>query len=251
MVALYFVLAFGITWTLSIPSLLAKYEVIGGPPEKWMPLAGLGAFGPMFAAMVTSKVEGTGIKALFRRLAIHTSAKWYAIALLLPGGTFAVAAAVWNVAGHSEPLFYPPNAAPFVIAAIVFPFGEEIGWRGFALPRLLERTSALGSSAILGVLWALWHIPMNVLQGEGVGMTLAFVPLMVAGSTFFTWLFQRSNGSLLVAVLTHVGVHLNNPARASPGRMFPLALETAGWCVVGIVLVVADRKAWLSTHVSR
>lgn len=243
MVVLYFALAFAITWGLAIPSLLAKYDVIAGPPEKFMPLVGLGAFGPMLAAMIASKVEGAGIKALFRRLVIRTSAKWFAIALVLPGATFAVTALAWNLLGHDEKLLYPPNAAPFAIAAIVFPFGEEVGWRGFALPRLLDRTgSPIASSAIVGVLWALWHVPMNVLQGAGMDMTLAFVPLMVAGSIFFTFLFQRSNGSLLVAILTHVGVHLNNPARASPERILPLVLETAGWCVLAIGLVAFDRS---------
>jgi hypothetical protein len=131
MTTLYFALAFAITWGLQLPALLARAGVLDGPPERYMMLVGLGAFGPMMAAMIAARVEGTGLRALFAPLGTsRVGVQWYLAALLLPGGIFVVAAAIWNAFGHAEPLVYPPDNAAFVAAALVFPFGEEVGWRG-------------------------------------------------------------------------------------------------------------------------
>jgi membrane protease YdiL (CAAX protease family) len=241
----FFVLAFAITWGLQLPTLLASYEVIAGPPEKYMALVGLGAFGPMFAAMIAARVEGTGIRALFRRLGIwRVGGHWYLVAILAPGGLFVVAAGLYNLLGHHEPLLYPPNAPAFVAAAIVFPFGEEVGWRGFALPRLIERVGPIAASAIIGVLWTAWHIPMLALQGVSPMMYLVFVPLMLGGSVFFTWLFQHTRGSLLLAVLAHVGTHLNNPGHSMPGRSAPMVIHMVAYVVLAVVLIAVDRSVW-------
>jgi membrane protease YdiL (CAAX protease family) len=147
MVGVYFALAFAITWSLQMLALLAKYEVIAGPPEKYMALVGLGAFGPMFAAMIASKIDRTGIRALFRPLKTwRVGAKWYAIALLGPGLVFVAIAAPFG-----ERLLYLPSQPAFALAAICFPFGEEIGWRGFALPRLQDRIGPIAASVVIGV----------------------------------------------------------------------------------------------------
>jgi len=82
------------------------------------------------------------------------------------------------------------------------PVGEEIGWRGYALPRLLARRSAAVSAVALGVVWALWHLPLvlsDPLTREPVPFLLQIVPL----SVLFTWVFVHTNGSLLPAVLFH------------------------------------------------
>jgi membrane protease YdiL (CAAX protease family) len=163
MAGVYFALAFAITWSLQMPALLAKVEVIPGPPEKYMALVGLGAFGPMFAAMIASTIDGSGVKALFRPLRIwNVGWIWYAIALLGPGLIFIAVALPFG-----ERLFYLPSNAAYVLAAICFPFGEEVGWRGYALPRLQDRIGPLAASAVIGIFWMLWHIPMLTLQGVG------------------------------------------------------------------------------------
>ncbi|HSQ62702.1 MAG TPA: type II CAAX endopeptidase family protein [Polyangiaceae bacterium] len=245
MTALYFVLAFVVTWGLQLPALLAREGVIAGPPERYMALVGLGAFGPMLAAMIAARVEGTGLGALFRPLGTwRVGVSWYLAALLVPGAIFVVAASSWNALGHDEPLLYLPDNAAFVAAAIVFPFGEEVGWRGFALPRLIRSMGPLAASAILGVLWAFWHVPMLTLQGAPPAFYCAFVPFMVGGSVLFTWIYGHTRGSLLLAVLTHVGVHLNNPGHAMPARYAPMVIHTVAYVILAGVLLVVDRAAW-------
>jgi len=245
MTALYFVLAFAITWGLQLPALLASRGVIAGPVDRYMALVGLGAFGPMLAAMIAVRVEGIGIRGLFRPLLTwRVGAWWYLAALVLPGAIFVVAAAAYNVVGHHEQLVYPPNQPAFVAAAMVFPFGEEVGWRGFALPRLRDRYGPLAASAIIGVLWTFWHVPMLTLQGVSPMLYLVFVPFMVCGSVLFTWIYQHTRGSLLLAVLAHVGAHLNNPGHAMPGRATPMVIHTVAYVLLATVLVACDRRAW-------
>jgi uncharacterized protein len=240
---LYFALAFAITWALQLPALLASRGVIPGTADRYMALVGLGAFGPMFAAMIAARVEGTGVRALFRPLGIwRVKPWWYLAALALPGAIFVVAAGAYNLLGHDEPLLYPPNQPAFVAAAVVFPFGEEVGWRGFALPRLRDKYGPLAASAIIGVLWTLWHIPMLTLQGVSPVLYLVFVPFMVGGSVLFTWIYQHTRGSLLLAVLTHVGAHLNNPGHAMPGRYTPMVIHTVAYVLLAVVLVACDRS---------
>jgi membrane protease YdiL (CAAX protease family) len=242
MVVLYFVLAFAVTWGLQLPAVLAARGAIAGPPERYMALVGLGAFGPMAAAMIASRVEGSGVRALFAPLGRwRVAVRWYLAALCVPGAIFVVAAGAYNALGHAEPLVYPPNQAAFVAAAIVFPFGEEIGWRGFALPRLRDRVGPLAASVIIGVLWTFWHVPMLTLQGVSPVLYLVFVPFMVGGSIFFTWIYQHTRGSLLVAVLVHVGAHLNNPGHAMPARSTPMIIHTIAYVLLALALVRLDR----------
>jgi membrane protease YdiL (CAAX protease family) len=213
-----------------------------------MALVGLGAFGPMAAAMIASSLDGTGIKALLRPLATwRVGARWYVIALLVPGLIFVVVAGVYDLLGHAEPLLYPPNSAAFVAAAVVFPVGEEIGWRGYALPRLRDRWGPLAASVVIGVLWTLRHVPMLALQGVSPALYVVFVPFLVGGSVLFTWIYQHTRGSLLLAVLAHVGAHLNNPGHALPGRSTPMILHTAAYVLLALALVTLDRRTWLSS----
>jgi membrane protease YdiL (CAAX protease family) len=245
MIALYFVLAFVITWSLQLPAVLAARGWISGPPERYMMLVGLGAFGPAAAAMVAARVESTGVRALLRPLGTwRVGAQWYLAALLLPGAIFVIAASTYNALGHHEQLLYLPNTPAFVAAAVVFPLGEEIGWRGFALPRLIERFGPLTASVIIGVLWTFWHVPMLTLQGVSPELYLVFVPFMVGGSVLFTWVFRHTRGSLFLAVLMHVGAHLNNPGHAMPQRATPMVIHMVAYVLLATALVLGDRRAW-------
>lgn len=233
----FFVLAFAFTWLVQLPALLAHAGIIAGPPEKYLALVGLGAFGPMAAAMVCSPRD---LRALFRPLAAwRANPIWYAASLLVPGAIFVAAAALYNLAGHSEPLFYLPDQPAFVLALFVFSFGEEIGWRGFALPRLSERFGPLAASVIIGFFWALWHIPMLTLQGVPLSPSLyaVFVAYMIGASVFLTWIMGRTRGSLIFVMLGHAGGHLNNSGHALPGHATPIVLHAIAYVVLAAALV--------------
>jgi membrane protease YdiL (CAAX protease family) len=91
--------------------------------------------------------------------------------------------------------------------------GEEFGWRGFALPRLQRRYSALVSGLVVGVLWLLWHIPMFFIEGMGqyrMAQEWGFLPAflgygvsVISSAVTFVWLFNNTRGSVLIVAVYH------------------------------------------------
>ena len=120
--------------------------------------------------------------------------------------------------------------------------GEEIGWRGFLLPALLRRMGPLAASVVLGVVWGLWHLPIDLAVGfglHGIGAVVARVFFAVPLSVLFTWFFLRSGGSMLVALLLHTSINVMGDLGLSSfeasGVVFFL-VETAA----ALVVVVAS-----------
>jgi membrane protease YdiL (CAAX protease family) len=253
----FFALTFAITWSLQAPSTLATLGAIAGPAEKFLPLAGLGAFGPMLAAIALSsrRAGGAGVRALFAGIAPKRELwRWYVFALVVPGLLLAVPLALYGaVTGRAVgPLVYPPDAPERWIALVFFSFGEEIGWRGYALPRLMARYGALGASLIVGALWTLWHGPMFVMEGSALRMMILAAPLMLGGSVLYTWAYRRTERSLLVALLLHAGAHLNNSFRALPTNTLPATIHAIAYTALAALLIAFDREtfAWRSAGAS-
>lgn len=252
MTALFFALAFGITWLVQLPAVLATFGVIRGPAAPYMNLAGVGLFGPMLAALIVARIdpEGPGARTLLRlilRWRVHP--RWYVLALVLPAlGFLAVRAAYGLIARDAGAWLYPPADAQHAAALVVAPIGEEIGWRGFALPRLQQRYGRLTASVILGALWGLWHLMMYLIADVPPPVLLLSLLLLIPGSIVFSWLYNRSGGSLLIAILAHVGVHLSNPNQALPGDATPFHLNFVAYLVLAAA-VLADRAAWRTAAV--
>jgi membrane protease YdiL (CAAX protease family) len=101
------------------------------------------------------------------------------------------------------------SLSPLAVVVFVLVVGEEVGWRGFALPRLLERQSALQASLVLGLLWGLWHLPTFFIPGTPqAGIPIpAHLVYVIALSVLFTWMYLHTRGSLLLATLFHGAVN--------------------------------------------
>jgi uncharacterized protein len=131
-----------------------------------------------------------------------------------------------------------------VILTLTDGLGEELAWRGFALPRLLTHHNALVASLILGVLWALWHLPLVWTEGATMYQQPIWLFLMdiMATSVLFTWVFLHTRGSVLIAMLFHgaTNLFLVSPDVASTGDLeLPVLAMVAKWVLVAIVLLVA------------
>jgi membrane protease YdiL (CAAX protease family) len=137
-------------------------------------------------------------------------------------------------AGAKLPLFILPF---FLVDAISN--GEEIGWRGYLLPRLGKRHTPLESSIIVGLLWGIWHLPRYLEQGGGP--FVLFMIRIVADSILYTWLFNRTGGSLLLTTIFHAS---GNTAGAflplSPGSNAILIFLT--WITALVVLKYQAEK---------
>jgi membrane protease YdiL (CAAX protease family) len=154
--------------------------------------------------------------------------------------------AVYRLFGGGEAgrWLYPPQHGQHVAAMIAVSIGEEPGWRGFALPRLQRRHGVLKASLLLGLVWALWHTMMWMLQGLTLTTFVVAMVIILAGSVVFSWIYNHTRGSLLVAILAHVGAHLNNPFHALPANVTPFVIYTVAMVVAAFALVLVDRKIW-------
>jgi len=184
--------------------------------------------------------------ALFKRFFIwRVQWKWYLVALLLfPVLQFAsVALTSWLTdipADYSSPMIRDvvPLSAPLgvlVVPWIVFEIltnGEEMGWRGYVLPRLQARYNALVASLIVGVIWSVWHLPKFFGTGSSSGHSFLWFTLFhLAASILYTWLYNNSRGSLLLVTLFHA-------ASNTAGMFLPISFATAGGIMSNLVIVL-------------
>ncbi|HEY6727040.1 MAG TPA: type II CAAX endopeptidase family protein [Polyangiaceae bacterium] len=235
----FFVLTFAITWGLQLPGVFAQRGLLPGPMPVYLALAGLGIFGPMVAATVLAfhDAGGAGARQLYTpllRWRVHPG--WYVVAVVVPGLLFTLLLTGLNLAGRAGPTSYFP-ASGAIAFALVISVAEEVGWRGYALPRLEQRFGAFAASTLLGVIWYLWHLPMFVGQGRPLDLVLVKLLYFTGASLMFNWIYKGTNGSLLLAVLTHVGGHLNNSFRALPDEVAPLVAQSIIYAGLGLCLM--------------
>ncbi|HOY16838.1 MAG TPA: type II CAAX endopeptidase family protein [Haliscomenobacter sp.] len=215
--SIFFLLAYAISWLLWSPLWLPFFNV---KTEAFLPYQhGFGGLGPLLAAFLTTAIfDGKpGLHLLWKRLFQWKPLTWTAIAIFLPfvfalpGGLMARfsdgAYPDFSKMGTSGE-FPELNILGFLLYNIVFfGYGEEVGWRGFVLPRLQEKYSALAATLLLSVFWAGWHLPLFAYRPGYASMNVAGVIgwffSIVAGAVLFTWLFNGSRGSLLACALFH------------------------------------------------
>lgn len=133
-----------------------------------------------------------------------------------------------------------------VLLLLVPALVEEIGWRGLALPRLQERLGPVRASLAVGLLWAVWHYPLWIVQDGGIAASMLWITLGMIGASFaYTWLFNIGGGSVLTAIVLHAGEN------AWTGNAFDILFETEHGLAyvarqlaaigIAVVLVVATR----------
>ena len=243
----FFILVFGLTWVVGVPRAAGAPLVTVGQAWTWAP-----AIATLLAAALTggrAAVSELGARLVRWRVGWQ----WYLVVILGPAVFSLVVAGVYVMLGGSWADAAPPaiREGPLVmlplfllILTLTDGLGEELAWRGFALPRLLSRHNALVASLILGVIWALWHLPLvwtegNAMYHQPIWLLLVDIP---AKSILFTWVFLHTRGSVLLAMLFHGATNLFivSPDVASTGDLtLPLLAAVAKWVLVVVVIVVA------------
>ncbi|MBD0293034.1 MAG: CPBP family intramembrane metalloprotease [Jiangellaceae bacterium] len=255
----FFLLAFSVTWAVWVPNVLAPDSVAGTLAPFW-------TYGPATAAVIVAALTGTLRDLGSRLVRWRVGWQWYAVVLLGPAAFYAALAALHAVFGWSGELDQP-NAfrsglialLPLFLALVLTDgLGEETGWRGFALPRMLERTGPMPPSLVLGVIWALWHLPLfwtagRPLYGEPFVIMLIELPAM---SVLYTWLFQHTAGSALLAVIFHgslsmFAVSATTQADTVRSALIILALKWALAGAVGLYWMRRSRTADVVTQRSQ
>ncbi len=250
----YFLLTYAVTWSCFITVVKISHGPTSAAPTLALVrgfLLLLGTFAPSLVALgITARDEGRpGVRALLRRiLQWQVGTRWYLFALAyLPAIKFSVAL-VHRVMTGSWPRFGTEPWYIIVVAiAISTPVqaGEEIGWRGYALPRMAARLGLARASILLGLIWSAWHLPIFFLPGADKYRqsfpvwTLQVVALSVA----ITWLYAHTNGSLLLIMLMHSAVNqtvgIVPSANVNPGNPFTLSVSLVMWLTAAFLWITA------------
>jgi uncharacterized protein len=229
--ATFLVLAYGLSWTWWVPMALsgARVRVGSGHPSHFP-----GLLGPALAAVIVTMVRDgmAGMRDLLRRMCRwHPRAPWsVAAAVVSPLGTMLAVMLVLKAAGRSPRVADfgrmngLPELSPIVLWLVLWVwngFGEEAGWRGFALPHLQKLYGPLGGTLMLAAAWAGWHAPMffilETYRSLGLAMVPGFVLSLAAGAVLLTWLYHRAGDSILAAALWHGSFNLVTGTQAAQG----------------------------------
>jgi membrane protease YdiL (CAAX protease family) len=201
--------------------------------------------GPLLAALILLPVIGgwPAVRDLFRRIGRwRVGLRWYALALLLPVVLTLSAVGINLLLGATVvAAFERPGLAEltvrFVFILVWIGLGEEPGWRGFALPRLLVGRSALAAALILGLIHAVWHLPLYGVEYDSADV-LPWAISVFCFSIVICWVVLRTGGSVLMAIL----MHASNNTVALVWRMFEggdqLRLWWV-WCVLWVATAAA------------
>jgi membrane protease YdiL (CAAX protease family) len=259
--AVRFDLAWFLIGTFAWAWLLWGYWVVAMPTgglqisPAFIACAIIGGLAPSLAALAVSWFAG-GRRALRELLA--SLAKWRVhfgiialVLLLAPAATFVSVGLQSMLIG---PLRWPD---PSLLAmALVWPvlaaLGEELGWRGFLLPRLETRLNLLPAALLIGALWGLWHLPADFIALKGYGglFWLAFLingPIVLtAHSVIMAWIWRATGGSTFAVVLYHASITASAIVAPSAGSegwpgILAAAIGAAIVCVAAIVLVIVRR----------
>jgi membrane protease YdiL (CAAX protease family) len=211
----YFALAFGLTWIIEIVWWLLGISLETALGQALLILA---MSGPAIAAIGLTYLtqDEMGRRDYWLRIIDlkRISVRWYLVIFLFAPALYGLAALLDVFSGGSGATWGKTLAQltiiPSLLTIFLTPFLEELGWRGYALDQLQSRWSALVSSLILSIAWALWHLPLSFSKGTyqhslGVGslgfwtFMIGFIPVTL----LFTWIFNNNCRSTLSAILFH------------------------------------------------
>lgn len=245
----FFLIAFLVAWLFFITgSLLSENTPLSTLAHG---LIFIGAISPGFVAIfMTAKTQGSaGVKLLLEKISFkNTGVQWYLFALTFMALIKGLAALVFFLLYNSWPLF---GTTPWyvMLGAIAVSMwvqaGEEIGWRGYALPLMANKFGLAPASILLGILWAVWHLPLFYLEAaDTFHQSFPLYVLQVTGiSVIMAWLFWKVQGNLLPLMVFHAAINNTkdvvpsaSKASASP---FTLQASPIGWITLALIWVVA------------
>jgi membrane protease YdiL (CAAX protease family) len=251
--SVFVLLAYALTWSVWVPRALVSQ---GWLTAQWPMIVGpYWSVGPAVAAVITASVAGRGaLRELGSRL-VRWRVRWwwYAIVVLGPGVYWGVSYLLATLVGVSDQLRRPLPVAEglavamalLVVLCLTDGVGEETGWRGLLLPRQLEHLSRPVASCLLGIIWALWHLPLFWTEGYPLagGSPLVVILELPAVSIIFTWVFVHTKGSALIAIILH-GASNWWAVTATGGVAEPWQLTTL-LLVSKWILAAAILRAWV------
>src|SRR5690625_1425171 len=263
---IFTLLTFAVSWACWLP-IIAELEA--SPFESPLAVLGLfflGAYAPTLMGLVFTYYyqRGEGLKALLKNGLVPNGGKrWVLFSLVAAPSLYAASIGLYASFGGSLGAvnygLLPWLPIVFTVPLVFGPLAEEFGWRGFALPLLDYKNKVLLSSIIIGLIWAAWHAPLfwaetgTAISGLPISpYNIGLFFMAVIGSSFiYTWLFNRTSGSVFAAIMLHWSM---NASGTITGMLFPeLDLEQRlalyEWYVLALWAIVI--VAWVAGYMRR
>ena len=254
-IVLFVVLSFAWSWGFGF----VASQISTDTPKLGVALMIVAGFGPSLAgvALVATSIGRSGLRRWIGRcFNWRVGWGWYVLAFLVSPVVMVFALALSVLLGEALPAFPAASQIPLVIAnfglvlVIGGPLGEEFGWRGYLMPTLTARMNWRASSLGVGVVWGLWHLPLFFIEGT----TQAYMPIaiflinIIAGSVLFGWLFERTGGSVLPALMLHTS--LNGFAGIlgivpTAATVLPYMLVTGLLVLIAAVLIILPDRTFV------
>jgi uncharacterized protein len=250
----FFAVTYAAAWSLWMPLVILRDRM---PAAPGFLLTLLGSWVPStVGVLIVAVLHGEqGVRTLLGRLLKgRVGLRWYLAVLVLPL-LVPLGLGVSILLGGATPAVDATIVGVLVLFAFsIFPgsaLGEELGWRGLALPRLQADHSALSASLVVGALWGSWHLPLWLTGTESHPISLypAFVVTVIAASVIITWMYNSTGGSLLIVVLYHAAANLPLSLLITPlgaAMTQPFLIYAALIVAAAAAVVVATGPAHLS-----
>lgn len=246
----FFVLAIGLAWIFMISDALGSHGIL--PFRLPLPLMVVMGYMPTLAAVIvvglTRGREGVG--ALFRKLLIaRVGVGWYLFAIFAFAFVAVIAVLLYNTFGSGPDLSIlsanVPDLPGWQLALSIIPMfivigivnGEELAWRGYAIPQLQQKYNALTASIIMGLIWTAFHLPLffTVTGSSQAEMSIvSFTISTVSLSILYTWILNNTRGSVLLAYLFHASAN-------TWSQVFSVdhSNRFVDWSVTGLLVLLA------------
>ncbi|MFW9851207.1 MAG: CPBP family intramembrane glutamic endopeptidase [Candidatus Thorarchaeota archaeon] len=256
--AAYVLLAYGITWIIALPLILSYHGLISISIP--FSIHYLTPLGPILSALIVTGLQRgkDGLREIISRITKwRVRPVWIVFAVLFVWILYIVSGMIILSMGQVWPdlsifgqVLYMPYLTfigAWFLWIFSFGLGEETGWRGFLLPRLQSRYNAMISTLIVAIIWAGWHIPMFLYNENLIAMgfagTIFWVIGLIFGATLLTWLYNSSEGSVLVTAIWHGTYNLFTGAQGQAAGLSAgiISMFVMIWVVI-IVLVFRPRN---------
>ena len=232
-IVLYLGLAYVLSWSIWPLVLL-------NPESSPLVPFGPGLAAVLVALLVGGRAELQGLLRQFGRWRINPA--WYGVALGVPLAVPGLALWAAVIAGAPVPRWEPSDvlqvAGTIVVTIVIVGIFEELGWRGFLLPRLQRDHSALSAALITGLAWFPWHLP-ELVSDPGQRPLTPFAVYILAQSVLLAWLYNSTQASLPVVILFHAAFNSFTKFFLSDLQGSPYPYLVAWWVLAGAVAVLA------------
>ncbi len=245
---IFFILTFFISWIIWLP-------LITFAPHATF-LHQLGGMGPLLASLLITQSSDTRNKRIgFLQSIFRFKSKWLLLGFFTPFFIFFTSTLIASLMGASTnfSLLFTSHEYPkigilyWIVSIICYGFGEQVGWRGFALPKLMEKgMSAFKASTILSIIWAFWHLPLFWYIGSdymhmNFWMIIGWYISLLLSSYLLTWFYLTSGKSIATVALFHAALDITIISQAAGIQV--VQIMSTILMVLGVIVVIFTGKS--------